>query len=47
MVHFPLCHPATRSRDPVKNTNNISIFSCFLDTVAKPRYDTERVFQAI
>ncbi|MFV9953627.1 MAG: palindromic element RPE4 domain-containing protein [Rickettsia endosymbiont of Haemaphysalis japonica] len=22
----------------------VSIFSCFLDTVVKPRYDTEHVF---
>ncbi|HJD65490.1 MAG TPA: palindromic element RPE4 domain-containing protein [Rickettsia endosymbiont of Bembidion nr. Transversale] len=32
------------SRDPVKNTNKISIFYYFLDTVDKPRYDTEGVF---
>ncbi|MCC8377456.1 MAG: palindromic element RPE4 domain-containing protein [Rickettsia endosymbiont of Graphium doson] len=28
----------------VKNTNKISIFYYFLDTVVKPRYDTERTF---
>nr|WP_241760925.1 palindromic element RPE4 domain-containing protein [Rickettsia endosymbiont of Ixodes scapularis] len=22
------------------------MFSCFLDTVVKPRYDTERIFQS-
>ncbi|MFV9843559.1 MAG: palindromic element RPE4 domain-containing protein [Rickettsia conorii subsp. raoultii] len=22
----------------------VSVFSCFLDTVVKPRYDTEHVF---
>ncbi|HJD66129.1 MAG TPA: palindromic element RPE4 domain-containing protein [Rickettsia endosymbiont of Bembidion nr. Transversale] len=30
--------------EPVKNTNKISIFYYFLDTVDKPRYDTEGVF---
>ncbi|MFP3120316.1 palindromic element RPE4 domain-containing protein [Rickettsia sp. R2] len=34
-------------RDLVKNTNNISIVSCFLDVVVKPRYNTERVSRAI
>nr|WP_277361052.1 palindromic element RPE4 domain-containing protein [Rickettsia asembonensis] len=35
------------SRDPVKNINNIDIFSFFLDTVDKPRYDNEGVFRAM
>ncbi|HJD56475.1 MAG TPA: palindromic element RPE4 domain-containing protein [Rickettsia endosymbiont of Pyrocoelia pectoralis] len=35
------------SRDLVKNINIIDIFSCFLDTVDKPRYDTEGVFRAM
>ncbi|HJD66414.1 MAG TPA: palindromic element RPE4 domain-containing protein [Rickettsia endosymbiont of Bembidion nr. Transversale] len=35
------------SRDPVKNTNKISIFYYFLDTVDKPRYDTEDAFQSM
>ncbi|MGI4752208.1 MAG: hypothetical protein ACRYE8_00575 [Janthinobacterium lividum] len=34
------CHPVIYSRDPVKNTNKISIFYYFLDTVDKPRYMT-------
>ncbi|MCC8370887.1 MAG: palindromic element RPE4 domain-containing protein [Rickettsia endosymbiont of Stiretrus anchorago] len=34
------------SRDPVKNTNKISIFYYFLDTVVKPRYDIESVFRS-
>ncbi|MGI4752676.1 MAG: palindromic element RPE4 domain-containing protein [Janthinobacterium lividum] len=33
------------SRDPVKNTNKISIFYYFLDTVDKPRYDPEGAFE--
>ncbi|MGI4752636.1 MAG: palindromic element RPE4 domain-containing protein [Janthinobacterium lividum] len=32
------------SRNPVKNTNKISIFYYFLDTVDKPRYDNEAFF---
>ncbi|MCC8467509.1 MAG: palindromic element RPE4 domain-containing protein [Rickettsia endosymbiont of Eriopis connexa] len=36
---FFCCHPVIYSRDLVKNINNISIFSCFLDIVVKPRYD--------
>ncbi|KJV90313.1 hypothetical protein RBEAN4_1316 [Rickettsia bellii str. RML An4] len=39
-----LCHPVIYSRDPVKNTNKISIFYYFLDLVPKPRDDTESVF---
>ncbi|MCZ6884397.1 MAG: palindromic element RPE4 domain-containing protein [Rickettsia endosymbiont of Ixodes ricinus] len=47
MDRFFSCHPTIKSRDPVKNTNIISIFNCFfLDTVVKPRYDTECVFQS-
>nr|WP_256621569.1 palindromic element RPE4 domain-containing protein [Rickettsia sp. TH2014] len=38
------CHPVIYSRDPVKNINIIDIFSYFLDTVDKPRYDVEGVF---
>ncbi|MGI4752378.1 MAG: palindromic element RPE4 domain-containing protein [Janthinobacterium lividum] len=38
------CHPVIYSRDPVKNTNKISIFYYFLDTVDKPRYDYLRAF---
>ncbi|HJD65635.1 MAG TPA: palindromic element RPE4 domain-containing protein [Rickettsia endosymbiont of Bembidion nr. Transversale] len=30
----------------LKNTNKISIFYYFLDTVVKPRYDTEGVFRS-
>ncbi|HJD60817.1 MAG TPA: palindromic element RPE4 domain-containing protein [Rickettsia endosymbiont of Degeeriella rufa] len=41
-----LCHPVIYSRDPVKNTNKISIFYYFLDTVVKPRYDTKHVFRS-
>ncbi|MGI4753115.1 MAG: hypothetical protein ACRYE8_05265 [Janthinobacterium lividum] len=40
---FP-CHPVIYSRDPVKNTNIISIFYYFLDLVPKPRYDYLRAF---
>ncbi|WP_410524507.1 hypothetical protein [Rickettsia asembonensis] len=29
MARFLCCHSVIYSRDPVKNTNNISIFSCF------------------
>nr|WP_231569897.1 palindromic element RPE4 domain-containing protein [Rickettsia bellii] len=43
LIIFP-CHPVIYSRDLVKNTNFISIFYYFLDTVVKPRYDTEDVF---
>ncbi|MCC8462031.1 MAG: DEAD/DEAH box helicase [Rickettsia endosymbiont of Ecitomorpha arachnoides] len=43
MVHSHHCHPATRSRDPVKNTNIVSSSSYFLDPVDKPRDDTEQV----
>ncbi|MGI4752861.1 MAG: palindromic element RPE4 domain-containing protein [Janthinobacterium lividum] len=38
------CHPVIYELEPVKNTNKISIFYYFLDTVDKPRYDTEGVF---
>ncbi|MGI4752908.1 MAG: hypothetical protein ACRYE8_04200 [Janthinobacterium lividum] len=41
---FSPCHPVIYSRDPVKNTNKISIFYYFLDLVPKPRYDYLRVF---
>ncbi|MFP3120443.1 palindromic element RPE4 domain-containing protein [Rickettsia sp. R2] len=41
MYHLVIC-----SQNPVKNTNTISIFSCFLDTVVKPRYDTEVFFKS-
>ncbi|MCC8418504.1 MAG: palindromic element RPE4 domain-containing protein [Rickettsia endosymbiont of Glossina mortisans submortisans] len=47
MARFFSCHPVIYSRDPVKNINNIDIFSFFLDTVDKPRYDTEGVFRAM
>ncbi|MEG8230640.1 palindromic element RPE4 domain-containing protein [Candidatus Rickettsia tasmanensis] len=36
--------PQVCSRTQLKNTNIVSIFSYFLDTVVKPRYDTEHVF---
>ncbi|WP_342226650.1 palindromic element RPE4 domain-containing protein [Rickettsia endosymbiont of Urophora cardui] len=39
--------PVIYSRDPVKNTNKISIFNYFLDTVDKPRYDTDHVSRFI
>ncbi|MCC8370211.1 MAG: palindromic element RPE4 domain-containing protein [Rickettsia endosymbiont of Stiretrus anchorago] len=41
---FSPCHPVIYSRDPVRNTNKISIFYYFLDTVDKPRYDYLRAF---
>nr|WP_218460845.1 palindromic element RPE4 domain-containing protein [Rickettsia sp. TH2014] len=47
MVRFFSFHPVIYSREPVKNINIIDIFSCFLDTVVKPRYDTECVFRSM
>ncbi|APZ29886.1 hypothetical protein RRIM16_02425 [Rickettsia conorii subsp. raoultii] len=40
-----MCHLVIYSQNPVKNANIISIFSCFLDTVVKPRYDTKVFFK--
>ncbi|MGI4752397.1 MAG: hypothetical protein ACRYE8_01545 [Janthinobacterium lividum] len=44
MDHSLPCHPVIYSRDPVKNTNKISIFNYFLDLVPKPRGMTPRAF---
>ncbi|MGI4752813.1 MAG: hypothetical protein ACRYE8_03695 [Janthinobacterium lividum] len=41
-IIFP-CHPVIYSRDPVKNTNKISIFYYFLDLVPKQLDDYLRV----
>ncbi|MGI4752781.1 MAG: palindromic element RPE4 domain-containing protein [Janthinobacterium lividum] len=43
MDHSPPCHPVIYELELVKNTNKISIFHYFLDTVVKPWYDPEGV----